>query len=366
MKKFLTLRKFDTKDYKKFFTAQAEITCLHAGFLLKGSLAKSDLFLTNRDGVFNIFLNKEKEIRCLKYGVKLYSNFRKYQKYIKEFKSYAAYANEYIIPKYHEVPNKMTKNEFKKVIKFIGKLWYYYGFTEFPYLDLAYKYAKDNNNALMQKNLSEISHFKFKARETVNSYWFENGVIQNILAYISNRYLENDDAKYLYIDELVGVFDSRKPNRIIINQRKKCYAAASIDGKIIRFSYKDATKFNDAFSHINRTNMIKGVPANLGRAKGRAMVVPMLNDWETIEQIGKIMKKGDILVVETTSPDIIALCRKACAIVADQGGMLSHAAVVSRELDIPCIVQTEVATRIFKTGDFVEVDAAKGVVRKIK
>ena len=75
------------------------------------------------------------------------------------------------------------------------------------------------------------------------------------------------------------------------------------------------------------------------------------------------MQKGDILIAETTSPEVMPACSKAAAIVTNQGGLMSHAAIVSRELNIPCIVATENATSIFRTGDQVEVDANKGVVK---
>ncbi len=86
---------------------------------------------------------------------------------------------------------------------------------------------------------------------------------------------------------------------------------------------------------------------------------------QTARHFGRLqnkMKRGDILIAETTSPDVMALCRKARAIVADQGGLLSHAAVISREFGTPCIIGTENATRIFKSGDMVEVDANHGII----
>ena len=66
-----------------------------------------------------------------------------------------------------------------------------------------------------------------------------------------------------------------------------------------------------------------------------------------------------------TQPNIIDIAKKAAAIVTDEGGMLSHAAIISREFGIPCIVGTHYATKVFKDGDLVEVDADKGIVRKI-
>jgi len=77
------------------------------------------------------------------------------------------------------------------------------------------------------------------------------------------------------------------------------------------------------------------------------------------------MKDGDILVAPMTSPDFIVAMRKASAIITDEGGMTSHAAIVSRELGIPCIVQTRIATKVLKDNDMVEIDLEKGVVRKV-
>ena len=77
------------------------------------------------------------------------------------------------------------------------------------------------------------------------------------------------------------------------------------------------------------------------------------------------MRQGDILVTGMTSPDYIVVMKRAAAIVTDAGGMTQHAAVVSRELGVPCIVGTKVATQVFKDGELVEVDTEKGTVKKI-
>lgn len=78
------------------------------------------------------------------------------------------------------------------------------------------------------------------------------------------------------------------------------------------------------------------------------------------------MEKGEILVTVMTSPDFMVAAKKAAAIVTDEGGITCHAAIVSREMKIPCIIGTKIATKVLKDGDIVEVDADKGVVRKIK
>ncbi len=78
------------------------------------------------------------------------------------------------------------------------------------------------------------------------------------------------------------------------------------------------------------------------------------------------MQKGDILVSIATDPDIVPAMKKAAAIVTEQGGVTSHAAIVSRELGTPCVIGTKIATKVFKDGDLVEVDAVKGIVKLIK
>ena len=78
-----------------------------------------------------------------------------------------------------------------------------------------------------------------------------------------------------------------------------------------------------------------------------------------------LMQRGEILISPMNMPDFVPAMEKAAAIIKDEGGILCHAAIISRELGIPCIVGTQHATKIFKDGDLVEVDAEKGVVRKI-
>ena len=80
---------------------------------------------------------------------------------------------------------------------------------------------------------------------------------------------------------------------------------------------------------------------------------------------GKV-KKGDVLVTTMTSPDFVIGMKKAIAIITDTGGILSHAAIVSRELKKPCIVGTEVATKVIHDGDIVEIHSGRGTVRIVK
>jgi len=78
------------------------------------------------------------------------------------------------------------------------------------------------------------------------------------------------------------------------------------------------------------------------------------------------MNKGEILVANETTPDYVIGMKIAGAIITNQGGITSHAAITSREMGIPCIIGTKIATKVLKDGDLVEVDADKGVIKMLK
>ena len=80
------------------------------------------------------------------------------------------------------------------------------------------------------------------------------------------------------------------------------------------------------------------------------------------DEASKLMNKGDILVTDMTNPDFVPFMKIASAIVTDKGGVTSHAAIVSRELAIPCIVGTETATKVMETGKQYTVDSRNGIV----
>jgi len=104
------------------------------------------------------------------------------------------------------------------------------------------------------------------------------------------------------------------------------------------------------------TIILKGLPASPGVHMGKAKVV------FSPEEAEKELQKGDILVTKMTNPDWVPYMRLAGAIVTDEGGMTCHAAIVSRELGIPCIVGAREATKLMKKGQTYTVDARSGVI----
>jgi len=136
---------------------------------------------------------------------------------------------------------------------------------------------------------------------------------------------------------------------IDINQECVCVIGEELE------QLKDAVLQSEDYSQIKE---FKGLCASPGVARGKVKIV------KSATEVGKV-EKGDILVAIMTRPDYVTGMKKAAAIVTEEGGVTCHAAIVSRELKIPCIIGTKIATKALKEGQMVEVDATNGVVRKI-
>lgn len=92
--------------------------------------------------------------------------------------------------------------------------------------------------------------------------------------------------------------------------------------------------------------------------RGRVSIVNSTSDMHKVAE-------GDVLVSFNTNPSLMPVIKKCAAIITDEGGIVCHAAIISRELKKPCIIGTKIATQVLRDGDLVEVDADTGVVRKL-
>jgi phosphohistidine swiveling domain-containing protein len=117
-------------------------------------------------------------------------------------------------------------------------------------------------------------------------------------------------------------------------------------------------KFVSEKEDLSQTETLQGQPAYKGKVTGKVKII------NSIPEMAK-MHAGNILVSHMTNPGIVPAMKIAAGIVTDLGGITCHAAIIARELKRPCVIGTKIATKVFKDGDLVEVDANKGMVRKI-
>ena len=117
--------------------------------------------------------------------------------------------------------------------------------------------------------------------------------------------------------------------------------------------------FNEIKGEIKGEVILQGQPASPGIAVGKIKIVNNLEDLQKVQQ-------GDILVTKMTNPDMVVTMQKSAGIVTNEGGTTAHAAIVSREMGIPCIVGTQTATTKLKEGEIITVDGSSGKIYKGK
>lgn len=153
----------------------------------------------------------------------------------------------------------------------------------------------------------------------------------------------------------------KKFDKKIIHQRMKCCAYLIWPNRYQILVGKKAEEWHDKFLGPKKMIIgeIKGVSASSGVVIGKAKIVKDIKD-------GYKIKKKDILVTGMTRPHWMPFIKKAAGIVTDEGGITCHAAIVARELGIPCVIATKVATKVLKDGDLIEVNTNHNRVRILK
>jgi len=171
--------------------------------------------------------------------------------------------------------------------------------------------------------------------------------------------------KYMTQYEVSRIFES-PPKKSEINHRLKfCAAYWCQTGKyagveLITGRQAEEYKTQVLTPKDNRdVTELRGLCASSGKVMGKVRVINSATEAHKV-------KRGEILVAVMTRPDYVVGMKRAAAIVTNEGGVTSHAAIVSRELGIPCVIGTRVATEVLKDGQIVEVLADQGLVKIVK
>ncbi len=154
-----------------------------------------------------------------------------------------------------------------------------------------------------------------------------------------------------------------KITKDIIRKRKEGWGIIAVNGFVeIISGKKEVLEVMERFQ-IGKLplapavhTVIKGMPACMGNVIGTVRIVNGKKEFSKIRQ-------GDILVTQMTTPDFVPLLKKIVGIITDEGGVTCHAAIISREYAIPCIVATGNATKILQDGDQVELNAYTGTIK---
>jgi phosphoenolpyruvate synthase/pyruvate phosphate dikinase len=195
-------------------------------------------------------------------------------------------------------------------------------------------------------------------RRKYSYYW--SFLFQHMADYFNIKY---DDLGYLTLDEIEQCLKLNKFSKDLVKKRKgKEYIVTSEDNKLkVKVINSVPKRYKAIINKVEKgegITRIKGTIAQKGKVRGRVRIIRSYHDIKKVQ-------KGEILVANTTHPDYLPAMQQAAAFVTNEGGIISHAAIVAREMKKPCIVGTKTATKVLNDEDLVEVDADKGVVRKI-
>ncbi len=195
-----------------------------------------------------------------------------------------------------------------------------------------------------------------------------------LISAVQEKYgLTKDEIDSYFCDDIVALIKTgTMVSQDLIEKRQKGFLTVFKKNDVQYYLAEEAhAKIQDLLAfrlkEIATTTEVRGTIASWPdksreKIQGRAFVLTTAFDVETALQK---FNEGDILVATQTHPNLVPQMKNAIAIVTDEGGITCHAAIVSRELRKPCIIGTRLATKIFKTGDTLELDLKAGTIKKI-
>jgi phosphohistidine swiveling domain-containing protein len=257
-----------------------------------------------------------------------------------------------VCDKVRKLIKKGDIQDFKKLFKLTARVW--------PLATISNMLGDDSRDNVQNVKVALVKEYR-----EIRKY--SDGVLQlshDALLEMAKKIVSADIKKDLEFIRFDEINNGNYPNQAKIIKRRKGYIYHK--GKLLsglsKEKYAGANNIElEGYAFVKKKKedeKINGRIAYKGKVKGAVVIVRERKDFAKV-------RKGDILITAMTTPEMAMIMRKAAAFITDEGGITCHAAIVAREFKKPCIIGTGNATQILKDGDLVEVDAEKGVVRKI-
>lgn len=251
--------------------------------------------------------------------------------------------------------SKFTDTEIIKAIKKFADFWTAIT-TQIWYavfLDIWYPLADQHKGAkqIAAKARDHVGHLHERSNTTERKLYAEAA---------KRLSFEVKDINFLFPNEIIDAISNGTPYVQEIRQRQKFCVTTSVEGEYKIYSGQKARELFEQYQPpsigTEAKEELSGTTACRGRVKGKVRVIRHDSDFDKF-------KEGEILVALQTMIHYVPIMKKSKAILTEFGGLTSHAAIVSRELNKPCVVGIANLLVSVEDGDEVEVDADKGVVR---
>lgn len=217
------------------------------------------------------------------------------------------------------------------------------------------KFKKDQKIFWLLKWFNKMMIYRNRDAEYYFVYFYHcQGLFDGIAGRLG---IESEELFLLSKEEIVGGLKVKFNIKKIVKERKDKGFTIKGVGKSVKVL--TGVKKEDWYEEEcgKGFDFLSGSIACSGKVSGKVRIIV------DVKQEGDKFKKGEILITSMTKSEFVPLMKKAAAIVTDEGGIVSHAAILARELKKPCITGTKIATKVLKNGDLVEVDAENGIVR---
>ena len=341
--KQIKLQKYVTREHSLFFWMMWNLDAIEHTKPWVGYNLKYVLFTS--EGPANKMSSWYHNEELDPYTENVADNFRKDAEFLKRNKE------EYL--KYWQklIPYLSKKKKIKNALELKD---YFY--------NLLYWWGPMANLFMLQEKKNIPKHIldeAIKLREETQGYSDMEDEVY--ISFMKENYPEYSDVAMVLLPEEVFELDKKPLSKGQLNEIRKRLDGYFIFGKEIH-SIKELEAFlknnnmNLDKGKIEKSSELKGMAAFKGKVEAKVRIILNKNQFSQFNP-------GEILVTDMTSPEFVPLLKKAAGIITDEGGIMCHAAIVARELKIPCVVGTKFATQILRNGLMVELDAEKGVVK---
>lgn len=252
--------------------------------------------------------------------------------------------------KAEELKNKNLSEELKKIEE-----------KQKKELEEFNKHVNEIKDIKFLKRIGDARKFiEFKNNERILLHKYIMGSLKIPINISQVLNLSYEDSQFITSHEVLDLIKKVISKEELLekakNRREKGFILRIGDNEVIIDVYSECK------AEVKARTILRGLIASKGFVKGRVKIIenPIRDAYK--------LEKGDILVTSMTTPNFVPLIEKSTAIITNEGGMLCHAAIISRELGIPTIVGTENATEILKDGMFIEVkaDEEEGIIKIIE
>ncbi len=334
--------------------------------IFSGVYKNLEAITISNNGVWRAYIPVDSVEKAGEEGARLYGSTKNYEQYKLDLESAYEVVRDTCDARFAK--EKMTAEDVRDCIAAATNYLRQYQKTEFFFTDKAFEQRAGNPE--MEQNLLSFGDFKLRGREYLNTIYFgEHAYFNRLVEKVaSDLAVPTAELWSFSTDELASLYSGVSSAQIDRTGRSEAFCSWYEGGELTHAFGAEAKKHIAEFlGEVNSQAELRGRIANKGKVTAKARVFNYaLSEFDQAYKWVEAMQQGEVLVAETTSPEIILACKKASAIVTNQGGMMSHAAIVSRELGIPCIVGTGMATSLIATGDTIEVDADQGTVRVLE